>query len=210
MSSGEAAYGAVAAAEPTEDQLAAELAAELRAAANGADAEAGAAQLAACVACIIVFFGLYGFYMESLTQGGAPVPELLILLVNTSVGAAVSRAALFYRCETPNYDAITMKFFGAISVSFLGSNFCAWRSLRYLTYPEQVMGKTVNSVPILIANACLGKYYSKLQYAGVALIVCGTSLFITQQAELAAEAQGETAEDASGYQLRGVGLLGVR
>eukprot|EP00903_Cladosiphon_okamuranus_P017442 g16066.t1 len=88
-----------------------------------------------------------------------------------------------------------------LGMTSMGSTFTSVRSLRYVIYPVQVLGKSCKPIPVMVMGAFLGKKYPLKKYVNVALIVAGVALFM-QSGHGAGKPGGE-----SGGQLFGLTLL---
>ncbi|CAN0403336.1 unnamed protein product, partial [Scytosiphon promiscuus] len=65
-----------------------------------------------------------------------------------------------------------------LGMTSMGSTFTSVRSLRYVIYPVQVLGKSCKPIPVMLMGAFLGKKYPLKKYLNVALIVAGVALFM--------------------------------
>ncbi len=60
----------------------------------------------------------------------------------------------------------------------MGSTYTSVRSLRYVIYPVQVLGKSCKPVPVMLMGVLMGKRYKLEKFINVFMIVTGVALFI--------------------------------
>ncbi len=66
-----------------------------------------------------------------------------------------------------------------IAVTYIGAMLASNVALNYVSYPTQVLAKSCKLIPVMIMRiVVLGKSYSRREYAAVALITVGISVFM--------------------------------
>ncbi len=65
-----------------------------------------------------------------------------------------------------------------LGLSSMGSTYTSVRSLRYVIYPVQVLGKSCKPIPVMVMGVLMGKRYACEKFVIVFMIVIGVALFI--------------------------------
>jgi UDP-galactose transporter B1 len=61
------------------------------------------------------------------------------------------------------------------SLSYLGAMLASNEALQYVSYPTQVLGKSIKPVPVMLLGVLIArKSYPKLKYVCVLMIVTGS------------------------------------
>ncbi len=74
--------------------------------------------------------------------------------------------------DTPKQQMIIL------GLSSMGSTYASVRSLRYVIYPVQVLGKSCKPIPVMLMGVLMGKRYKVEKFINVLMIVTGVALFI--------------------------------
>ena len=65
------------------------------------------------------------------------------------------------------------------SLTYLGAMLASNEALQHVSYPTQVLGKSIKPVPVMILGVLIArKQYRLIKYIGVLMIVIGTVLFM--------------------------------
>lgn len=107
--------------------------------------------------CIVnatfAFIGKFGFHNNLTTQALKRNPE-----------------------DTP---LISQKSYALCAMSYIGAMFSSNMSLRYVSYPTQVVGKSIKPIPVMLLNVFWArKRYPLKKYIFVGMITVGVMLFI--------------------------------
>lgn len=76
-------------------------------------------------------------------------------------------------------DVTPRKIFCPMALTYLGAMLASNHALQHVSYPTQVIGKSVKPIPIMILGVLIGrKSYSLRKYLFVMMIVIGVGLFM--------------------------------
>ncbi|CAN0150863.1 unnamed protein product [Ectocarpus sp. 6 AP-2014] len=160
---------------------------------------AGYLWLGLCFLGIMCSFIVYGIVMEYATSGGRELHELSMIFLTSLMYSVTAWYGRRMNGEEPTTIPRTQML--VLGMTSMGSTFTSVRSLRYVIYPVQVLGKSCKPIPVMLMGAFLGKKYPLKKYLNVALIVAGVALFM-QSGSGAGKPGG-----SSGGQLFGLTLL---
>lgn len=63
------------------------------------------------------------------------------------------------------------------SLTYLGAMLASNEALQHISYPTQVLGKSIKPVPVMILGVLIArKRYHLMKYFGVLTIVCGKTI----------------------------------
>eukprot|EP00904_Undaria_pinnatifida_P013738 jgi/Undpi1/9495/HiC_scaffold_27.g11951.m1 len=160
---------------------------------------AGYMWLGLCFLGIMASFIVYGIVMEYATSGGRELHELSMIFLTSLMYSVTAYYCRRVNREEPTTIPKTQML--VLGMTSMGSTFTSVRSLRYVIYPVQVLGKSCKPIPVMLMGAFLGKKYPLKKYVNVGLIVTGVALFMHS-----GSGAGKPGGD-SGSQLFGLTLL---
>ncbi len=138
---------------------------------------------------------LYGIVLEYATSGGRVLNELTLIFVTSCLycftawlGRTVQNEEL---TDTPKQQMILL------GLSSMGSTYTSVRSLRYIIYPVQVLGKSCKPIPVMIMGMLMGKRYKLGKLVNVIIIVAGVALFIGGEDKSSAGTENHTSRGVS-------------
>ncbi len=94
-----------------------------------------------------------------------------------------------------------------LGLSSMGSTYTSVRSLRYVIYPVQVLGKSCKPIPVMLMGLLMGKRYPFKTFVSVIVIVAGVVLFIGKGGKGGDGTQKEAISKSVWDTLLGLGLL---
>lgn len=125
-----------------------------------------------------------GIFSEKLLRGSfGPNKEtfsfvcvfVFVQNVVNHIYAEILLCTLFKKDE----DKTDKKYYAFASFSNCLSMYLANKSLNWINYPTQVLGKSIKPIPVMIFNVIIGKQrYSLKKYCFVTLVVLGVSIFV--------------------------------
>lgn len=108
-----------------------------------------------------------------------------LVFVQCIGSALVSKTILNYneKGSTNKMTDTTPKWMHAIcSLTYLGAMLASNEALQHISYPTQVLGKSVKPVPVMILGVLIArKRYHMMKYFGVLTIVFGIVLFMLKE-----------------------------
>ncbi|CAM9726659.1 unnamed protein product [Laminaria digitata] len=137
---------------------------------------AGYMWLGMCFLGIMCSFIVYGIVMEYATSGGRELHELSMIFLTSLMYSVTAYYCRRVNREEPTTIPKTQML--VLGMTSMGSTFTSVRSLRYVIYPVQVLGKSCKPIPVMLMGAFLGKKYPLKKYLNVGLIVAGVALFM--------------------------------
>ena len=120
----------------------------------------------------------YGVLLEYATSGGRQLHELSFVMVTCLLYAAVAAACRLWfnggslESKLLFSEGLTVSSFSVVSL------LCSLFSLRYVSFPVQVLAKTCKPLPVMIVGLCMGERYSLKSYLNVGLIISGMAMFL--------------------------------
>ncbi|XP_062519669.1 solute carrier family 35 member B1-like [Corticium candelabrum] len=142
-------------------------------------------KLTVCFVGIFVSYLLYGVVQEKVTRGkygeGENAERFTFTLALVCIQCIIN--AVFAKLVTSVIGAgkttTPWSLFTQCSVSYMGAMLASNWSLKYVTYPTQVLGKSCKPIPVMLLAVILGKKrYPWTKYIVVLLIVSGVALFL--------------------------------
>ncbi|XP_064616148.1 solute carrier family 35 member B1-like [Liolophura sinensis] len=142
-------------------------------------------KLFVCFVGIFVCYFYYGILQEKITKGTYVDGEkkdkftftLALVFVQCIVNALFSKLILTYRSSPA--DKTPTSLYTLCSLSYLGAMLASNHSLQHVSYPTQVLGKSVKPIPVMILGVLLArKRYPVAKYFCVLMIVMGVALFM--------------------------------
>ncbi|CBY07257.1 unnamed protein product [Oikopleura dioica] len=134
------------------------------------------------------FFGIVGFYLafgiaqESVTKvpfSGENWKFMLTLTWLTCCINALITNIILSCCKRKCHTIKASKNYLATSISNAAAILCTNKSLQYVSYPAQVLGKSCRPIPVIVFSAIIArKFHSIWKWISVVLITAGISLFI--------------------------------
>lgn len=133
---------------------------------------------------IFVSYFLFGLIQEYITKSkyGENKEKFTytccLVFAQCIASAIFSKAMLIYDRENIN-DTTPSWMHAFCSLSYFGAMFASNEALQHVSYPTQVLGKSIKPVPVMLLGVLIArKKYKLLKYVGVLLIVFGTVLFM--------------------------------
>ncbi|XP_052805276.1 solute carrier family 35 member B1-like isoform X2 [Mya arenaria] len=138
-----------------------------------------------CALGIIFFHLVLGILQENITKGEYVKDgkkekftyTLALVFIQCIINAASAKLAmsLFSREK----DSTPQKMFSACSMTYLGAMLASNQSLQYISYPTQVLGKSVKPIPVMILGILLAKKrYPAAKFLFILMICMGVALFM--------------------------------
>lgn len=100
--------------------------------------------------------------------------------------ALFSKAILSYHNE--GVDTTPNLMYSMCSLTYIGAMLASNEALQHVSYPTQVVGKSIKPVPVMILGVLIArKRYRLVKYAGVLMIVLGIVLFMKKDKKVTAK-----------------------
>jgi len=136
-----------------------------------------------CVSGIYVFYLLYGIFQEKINVlkygSDQKVFGFTAFLLCAQCFFNFLSAGLVSVVSHSKKDPTPFKNYGFISILLVASTFLSNHSIRYISYPTQVLTKSCKPIPVLIMGILLFKRkYSLAKYFIVVIISFGVCLFM--------------------------------
>ncbi|KAH8859939.1 Solute carrier family 35 member B1 [Schistosoma japonicum] len=132
---------------------------------------------------VFLSYLVYGIYQEKITKTKyGPGKELFdfyfsLLFFQCVVNFIFSRIALRF-CSEPSVSSMEYKF-SICGFSYIVAMYTSNTSLKYVTYPTQVIGKSIKPIPVMLLSVLLARRRYPLQkYIFVMMISFGVALFM--------------------------------
>jgi len=155
-------------------------------------AEPSNKKLLVCFFGVFFSFLVYGFLQENITKstyGEAKerfVYTLALVFVQCIVNALFAKTAQAVTTGKVE-DTTPHSWYAAMTVCYVGAMLASNHSLQFVSYPTQVVGKSVKPIPVMLLGVLLArKRYPLQKYLFVAMIVAGVALFIYKDSKAAA------------------------
>ncbi|KAK7482079.1 hypothetical protein BaRGS_00026663 [Batillaria attramentaria] len=158
-------------------------------------AEAGKQKLLVCAVGIFVCYFYYGILQEKITKGKYGEGEntekfhytLSLVFVQCCINAIFAKCAMAYFKE---HDHTPKRLYAICSMTYLGAMLASNHALQHVTYPTQVLGKSIKPIPVMILGVVLaGKRYPFAKYLFVLMIVMGVALFMYKDGHAAKQSE---------------------
>lgn len=128
-------------------------------------------------ACLL----LYGVLQERLLSrkdGLVSFPSVALLVALNRVFAVIMAAVQLLRLKEPFLSKAPMTHFALISLLNVGSTFCQYEALRWVSFPTQALGKSAKIVAAMsLGIVVLHKYYTFAEWAQASIVVIGCTIF---------------------------------
>ncbi|KAK0059449.1 solute carrier family 35 member B1-like [Biomphalaria glabrata] len=148
--------------------------------------EGSTKKLLICAAGIFFCYFYYGILQEKITKGKYGEGEqtekfhytLSLVFVQCVINALYAKIAMTIftskeRDSTPNY------LYAICSLTYLGAMLASNHSLQHVSYPTQVLGKSIKPIPVMVLGVLFArKRYPLAKYFCVLLIVMGVAMFM--------------------------------
>ncbi|XP_017777696.1 PREDICTED: solute carrier family 35 member B1 homolog [Nicrophorus vespilloides] len=141
---------------------------------------------------IFVSYFYYGIMQEKITKGKYPLQSedgsstyyekysyaLSLVFIQCLVSYLFSKvAAVRHEVEDKKHN-LNLLYSGA-ALTYILAMVCSNMALQWVSYPTQVVGKSVKPIPVMILGVLIGKKsYPMRKYLFVLLVVIGVALFI--------------------------------
>ncbi|XP_012942758.1 solute carrier family 35 member B1 [Aplysia californica] len=145
-------------------------------------------KLVVCAAGIFICYFYYGVLQEKITKGEYGEGEkqekfhftLCLVMVQCIINAAYAKIAMsFFPKER---DSTNKGLYAACAFTYLGAMLASNHALQHVTYPTQVLGKSIKPIPVMILGVLFAaKRYPLAKYLCVLLIVMGVGLFMYKE-----------------------------
>ncbi|XP_053408484.1 solute carrier family 35 member B1-like isoform X1 [Mercenaria mercenaria] len=138
-----------------------------------------------CAAGVFVSYFYYGILQESITKGKYGSGEkqekftytLALVFVQCIINALCAKAAM--TVFSRDADTTPNKMFAACSLTYLGAMLASNQSLQYISYPTQVLGKSVKPIPVMVLGILFaGKRYPHAKFLFILMICIGVAMFM--------------------------------
>ncbi|XP_050406369.1 solute carrier family 35 member B1 [Patella vulgata] len=155
-------------------------------------------KLIGCALGIFVCYFYYGILQEKITKGKYGEGEknekfvytlsLVFVQCIINVCAAYSGKRIFQK----EADSTPVKLYVACSLTYLGAMLASNHALQHVSYPTQVLGKTIKPIPVMILGVLIArKKYPLVKYLFVIMIVIGVALFMYKDNKASAKDKHE-------------------
>lgn len=161
-------------------------------------------ELLKCFTGIFVSYFIFGILLETITKTkyGENKEKFTftycLVFSQCMASTLVSYAILSYNKtdKTKVMTDTTPKWMHILcSITYLGAMISSNEALQYISYPTQVLGKSVKPVPVMILGVLIArKRYHLMKYFGVLTIVFGIVLFMYKEKK-----QAQVSDSSSGY-----------
>ncbi|CAG5116641.1 unnamed protein product [Candidula unifasciata] len=147
--------------------------------------EASTKKLIFCAAGIFFCYFYYGILQEKITKGKYGEGEkqekfqytLSLVFVQCIINALYAKLAMYFFAKEK--DNTPSSLYAICSLTYLGAMLASNHSLQHVSYPTQVLGKSVKPIPVMVLGVILAaKRYPLAKYLCVLLIVSGVALFM--------------------------------
>lgn len=150
---------------------------------NSKMSEAGGTRM--LIVCFWGIFGcyfVYGILQETITkakygeEGEKFHYTLALVFIQCIINALFAKLGMQIFHE---HDRTPRRLYAWCSLTYLGAMLASNHSLQHVSYPTQVLGKSVKPIPVMVLGVLLaGKRYPIAKYLFVLMIVLGVALFM--------------------------------
>ncbi|XP_067930793.1 solute carrier family 35 member B1-like isoform X2 [Watersipora subatra] len=143
---------------------------------------------------IFICYFFYGILQEKITKGEYVREDgskefftfslslVFLQCIINCIFAAIVKRVKGGRDET---DTTTAKLYALCSMSYLGAMLASNKSLQWVSYPTQVLGKSAKPIPVMVMGVLFAsKRYPLAKYFFVLLITAGVALFIYKDSKV--------------------------
>eukprot|EP00118_Oscarella_pearsei_P005139 m.23189 g.23189 ORF g.23189 m.23189 type:complete len:345 (+) comp28445_c0_seq2:31-1065(+) len=148
-------------------------------------------KLLVCFLGIFFSYLVFGFVQEKITRGSYGEGDgkerftffLFLVFVQCIINALVAKiVVLSWSCKgdvpTPRHST-PQSMYLTCSLSYVGAMLASNSSLKYVSYPTQVLGKSCKPIPVMLLGVLFSrKRYPFWKYVVVLLIVSGVAIFL--------------------------------
>lgn len=136
-----------------------------------------------CALGVFVSYFYYGILQESITKGKYGEKEekftytMALVFVQCIINSIFAKAAM--SLVSREKDNTPMRMYTMCSLTYLGAMLASNQSLQYVTYPTQVLGKSVKPIPVMILGIIFAqKRYPLAKFLFITMICMGVALFM--------------------------------
>lgn len=142
-------------------------------------------KLIVCCSGIFLCYFYYGIIQERITR--VPYGEekemfvypMTLVFVQCIVNALFATAVIKLTYSPSDVDRTPAYLYIWCSISYVGAMLASNAALQFISYPTQVLGKSVKPIPVMILGVLIAKKrYPLSKYLFVLLIVSGVALFL--------------------------------
>lgn len=146
-------------------------------------------KLAVCFLGVFISYFYYGVVQEKITRADYGekkekfVYALSLVFIQCIVNAlfAIAVLKLTYKGNEAK-DSTPFRWYGICAITYLGAMLASNKSLQWVNYPTQVLGKSCKPIPVMVLGVLLAKKkYPLVKYLCVLLIVLGVALFMYKE-----------------------------
>ncbi|EFA85315.1 Galactose transporter [Heterostelium album PN500] len=135
-----------------------------------------------CVAGIYVFYLLYGVYQEKLNiiqYNGEKIGQFTAFLLGLQCLVNYLSALVVKVATKEKKDNTPISEYRNTALLIVISTFLSNTSIRYISYPTQVLAKSCKPIPVLVMGVlCFKRRYSAMKYFIVLVISMGVAMFM--------------------------------
>lgn len=142
-------------------------------------------KLIVCCSGIFICYFYYGIIQERITR--VPYGEekemfvypMTLVFIQCMVNALFAKAVIKLTYSSSDVDRTPSMLYIWCAFSYVGAMLASNAALQYVSYPTQVLGKSVKPIPVMILGVIIAKKrYPLAKYLFVLLIVFGVALFL--------------------------------
>ena len=142
-------------------------------------------KLIVCCSGIFICYFYYGIIQERITR--VPYGEekekfvypMTLVFIQCIVNALFATAVIKLTYSSDDIDRTPKTLYIWCAFSYVGAMLASNAALQYVSYPTQVLGKSVKPIPVMILGVLIAKKRYPIQkYLFVLMIVCGVALFL--------------------------------
>ncbi|KAL4228977.1 hypothetical protein ACF0H5_012017 [Mactra antiquata] len=160
---------------------------------------AGRSKFLICAAGVFVSYFYYGILQETITKGeygsGDKAEKftytLALVFIQCIINSLCAKTAMtfFHRGQ----DTTPTKMYSMCSLTYLGAMLASNGSLRFITYPTQVLGKSVKPIPVMILGILFAKKrYPPAKFLFILMICLGVAMFMFKDKVPSKDDEGHT------------------
>lgn len=142
-------------------------------------------KLILCCSGIFICYFYYGIIQERITR--VPYGEekekfvypMTLVFMQCVVNALFATAVIKLTYSSSDIDRTPTTLYIWCACSYVGAMLASNAALQYVSYPTQVLGKSVKPIPVMLLGVLIAKKrYPLAKYLFVLMIVCGVALFL--------------------------------
>ncbi|XP_059141733.1 solute carrier family 35 member B1-like [Physella acuta] len=143
-------------------------------------------KLIVCAAGIFFCYFYYGILQEKITKGKYGEGEnqekfhftLSLVFVQCVINAIYAKIAMIF-FSSKEKDTTPKSLYAVCSLTYLFAMLASNHALQHVSYPTQVLGKSIKPIPVMILGVVFArKRYPLAKYLCVLLIVLGVAMFM--------------------------------